>query len=538
MDPRARLVALSALSFSLLPFSLCAQEATAAAKPDAPAANAAANPQRGRTGNGTAPAANAAEGELPIPAETNSVTHHDWTAGGRTVHYTATAGILLINGEGQDSKPIGTMSYVAYTEDGVPAKSRPVTFFYNGGPGSATIWLHMGSMGPIRVLTKSPEATGAPPYEWVQNQYSLIDKSDLVFIDAPLTGYSRLVGKGKAADFQGVDQDVRAFNKFITRYITVNQRWASPKYLFGESYGTPRSAALVASLNNDGIAFNGVTLLSSVLNYFVNSPGYDLDTKRYIPSYAAIAWYHNKVPHNGTMKDFVQKAREFTRGEYAIALDQGDMLPAAEFDAVATKLAGFTGLSVAYCKQVKLRIDPSRFRKELLRDKGLTLGRYDARFEGVDTDDAGETPGYDPSDTGISGAYVGAFHEYMQKELKYNPDTTYDLRAPGGNWDWHHRPSGMRGGGGGQAPAQPNTVTDLSDAMRKNPSLKVFSANGWYDLATPFFGTEHDLAQMMLPPSRTGNVKYGYYPAGHMVYLNVDALKEMHDDLEKWYSEK
>ncbi|WP_232296335.1 S10 family peptidase [Terriglobus sp. TAA 43] len=539
MDPRARLIALSALSFLLLPFSLCAQEASAAPKPDAPAANATATPQRARTGNAAAPAGNAAEGELPIPAETTSVTHHDWTAGGRAVHYTATVGVLLINGEGQDSKPIGTMSYVAYTEDGVPAKSRPVTFFYNGGPGSATIWLHMGSMGPIRVITKSPEASGAPPYEWVQNQYSLIDKSDLVFIDAPLTGYSRLAGKGKATDFQGVDQDVRAFNKFITRYITVNQRWASPKYLFGESYGTPRSAALVASLNNDGIAFNGVTLLSSVLNYFVNSPGYDLDTKRYIPSFAAIAWYHNKVPHTGTMQDFVQKAREFTRGEYATALDQGDMLPAAEFDAVATKLAGFTGLSVAYCKQVKLRIDPSRFRKELLRDKGLTLGRYDARFEGTDTDDAGETPGYDPSDTGISGAYVGAFHEYMQKELKYNPDTTYDLRAPGGNWDWHHRPSGLRGGGGGgQAPAEPNTVTDLSDAMRKNPSLKVFSANGWYDLATPFFGTEHDLAQMMLPKSQLGNVKYGYYPAGHMVYLNVDALKSMHDDLEKWYSEK
>jgi carboxypeptidase C (cathepsin A) len=522
----------------LLPFAIHAQEPTApASKPDA--APAAAAQQRGRTGNTGTPAANPPEGELPIPAETTSVTHHEWTAGSRPVHYTATAGILLINGEGQDSKPIGSMSYVAYTEDGVPAKSRPVTFFYNGGPGSATIWLHMGSMGPVRVVTKSPAASGAPPYEWVQNQYSLLDKTDLIFIDAPLTGYSRLVGKGKATDFQGVDQDVRAFNKFITRYITVNQRWSSPKYLFGESYGTPRSAALVASLNNDGIAFNGVTLLSSVLNYFVNSPGYDLDTKRYIPSYAAIAWFHNKVPHTGTMKDFVQKAREFSRGEYAIALDQGDLLPAAEFDAVAAKLASFTGLPVAYCKQAKLRIDPSRFRKELLRDKGLTLGRYDARFEGADTDDAGETPGYDPSDTGISGVYVGAFHEYMQTQLKYNPETTYDLRAPGGNWDWHHRPSGARGGGGGnQAPNEPNTVTDLSDAMRKNPSLRVFSANGWYDLATPFFGTEHDLAQMLLPPSQTGNVKFGYYPAGHMVYLNVDALHEMHDDLEKWYSEK
>ena len=544
MNLRARLQATSALALFLLPFALRAQEPPAPPSHSdaAPAtAPAPAPQQRGRANTSGAPANNPTEEDLPIPAETTSVTHHDWTAGARPVHYTATAGILLIHGEGQDAKPIGSMFYVAYTEDGVPAKSRPLTFFYNGGPGSATIWLHMGSMGPVRVVTKSPAASGAPPYEWVPNQYSLLDKTDLVFVDAPLTGYSRLVGKGKATDFQGVDQDVRAFNKFITRYITVNQRWASPKYLFGESYGTPRSAALVASLNDDGIAFNGVTLLSSVLNYFVNSPGYDLNTKRYIPSYAAIAWYHNKVPHTGTMQDFVQKAREFSRGEYSVALDQGDLLPPAEFDAVAAKLAGFTGLSVEYCKQSKLRIEPARFRKELLRDKGQTLGRYDARFEGADTDDAGEIPGYDPSDTGISGAFVGAFHEYMQTQLKYNPDTPYDLHAAGGNWDWHHRPSGSRpggGGGGNQAPAAPDTVLDLSDAMRKNPSLRVFSANGWYDLATPFFGTEHDLGQLMLPASQTGNVKFGYYPAGHMVYLNVDALRDMHADLEKWYSEK
>jgi carboxypeptidase C (cathepsin A) len=542
LDLRARLHATSALALFLLPFALRAQEPAAPPpRTDAAPATPAAPQQRARANTADTPAAHPAEDNLPIPAETTSVTRHDWTAGSRPVHYTATAGILLIHDDGQDAKPIGSMSYVAYTEEGVPAKSRPLTFFYNGGPGSATIWLHMGSMGPIRVVTKSPAASGAPPYEWVPNQYSLLDKTDLVFVDAPLTGYSRLVGKGKATDFQGVDQDVRAFNKFITRYITVNQRWASPKYLFGESYGTPRSAALVASLNNDGIAFNGVTLLSSVLNYFVNSPGYDLDTKRYIPSYAAIAWYHNKVPHTGTMQDFVQKAREFARGDYAIALDQGDLLPPAEFDAVATKLAGFTGLSVAYCKESKLRIQPARFRKELLRDQGKTLGRYDARFEGADTDDVGETPGYDPSDTGISGAYVGAFHEYMQTQLKYNPDIVYDLRAPGGNWDWHHSPSGSRpggGGGGNQAPAAPDTVLDLSDAMRKNPNLRVFSANGWYDLATPFFGTEHDLAQLMLPPSQTGSVKFGYYPAGHMVYLNVDALRDMHADLEKWYSEK
>jgi carboxypeptidase C (cathepsin A) len=481
----------------------------------------------------------AATPSLPIPPETKSETKHDWSAGSRTVHYTATAGNLLIRDE--KDLPILSMFYVAYTEDGVPAKSRPVTFLYNGGPGSATIWLHMGSVGPVRVVTDSPKATGSAPVSIVPNQYSLIDKSDLVFIDAPLTGFGRLAGKGAVKDFAGVDQDVLAFNKFITRYITVNNRWSSPKFLFGESYGTPRSAALVASLNNDGIAFSGVTLLSSVLNYFVNSPGYDLDTKRYLPSYAAIAWYYNKVPHTGTMKDFVQKAREFSRTEYAIALDQGDMLPAAQFDSVAAKVAAFTGLSLQYVKESKLRIAPTRFRKELLRGDDAILGRYDARFEGVDTDNAGENPGYDPSDTGISGPYVGAFHDYLLNELKYTSSEPYFLSAPGinGGWDWHHSPSGGGfGGGGGRGGAvEPDTVIDLSDAMRKNPHLRVFSANGWFDLATPFFGTEHDLAQMMLPPNLTGNVQFGYYPAGHMVYLNVDALKEMHADLEKWYSE-
>jgi carboxypeptidase C (cathepsin A) len=475
---------------------------------------------------------------LPIPPETKSETKHDWSAGGRTVHYTATAGNLLIRDEAD--KANGSIFYVAYTEDGAPAKSRPVTFLYNGGPGSATIWMHMGSVGPIRVVTESPKASGPGPYEWVQNQYSLIDKSDLVFIDAPMCGFSRAVGKGTAKDFAGVDLDVKAFEKFITRYITVNQRWESPKFLFGESYGTPRSAALVAALNNDGIAFNGVVLLSSILNYYVRAPGYDLDPKTYLPSYAAIAWYYNKVPHKGTMKEFVESARKFSRTEYAAALDQGDMLPKAEFDAMAAKVAGFTGLSVEYVKEAKLRIAPTRFRKELMRGEEQILGRYDARFEGFDVDSAGESPGYDPSDTGISGVYVGAFHDYIQSELKYMSSEPYELQGPGinQNWVWTHRPSGGGGaGGGGRAQDQPDTVIDLADAMRKNPRLKVFSANGWFDLATPFFGTEHDLAQMMLPDSIKGNVEFGYYPAGHMVYLNVDALKEMHADLEKWYGE-
>jgi carboxypeptidase C (cathepsin A) len=480
----------------------------------------------------------AKEGSVPVPAETKVESKHDWTAGSRAVHYTATAGNLLIKDD--DDKANGSIFYVAYTEDGVAAKSRPITFLYNGGPGSASLWLHMGSVGPVRVVTESPKATGPAPFNWAQNQYSLLDKTDLVFIDAPLTGFSRAVGKGTAKDFAGVDQDVKAFEKFITRYITVNQRWGSPKFLFGESYGTPRSAALVAALNNDGIEFNGVILLSSILNYNIRDPGYDTDAKTYLPSFAAIAWYYNKVPHNGTMEDFVEKAREFSRGPYAAALEQGDQLPAAEFDAMATQVAGFTGLSVQYVKDAKLRVSATHFRKELFRDDDQILGRYDARFEAFDVDGAGENPGFDPSDTGISGVFVGAFHDYLQSELKYMSSEPYYLQGPGinENWDWKHRPSGAGGFGGGRGvELQPDTVIDLADAMRKNPKLKVFSANGWFDLATPFFGTEHDLAQMMLPPAIAGNVRFGHYPAGHMVYLNVDALKEMHADLERWYPE-
>jgi carboxypeptidase C (cathepsin A) len=478
------------------------------------------------------------EPSIPIPPETNSVTKHDWSEGGRTVHYTATAGNLLIRDE-QD-KANGSIFYVAYTEDGVDAKNRPVTFFYNGGPGSATVWLHMGSLAPVRVITQSPEATGPAPFEWVQNPQSLIDKSDLVFIDAPLTGFSRAVGKGTAKDFAGTDQDIHAFEKFIVRYITVNQRWNSPKFLFGESYGTTRSAGLVAALQGDGIEFNGVTLLSSILNYNREAPGLDNDSVGYLPSFAAIAYFHHKVKTTVSMAEWVQQARLFARGPYAEALQQGDKLPPAEFDAIAAKVAAITGLNVEYVKESKLKIPATRFRKELLRGDARTLGRYDARFEGWDQDSAGENPGYDPSDTGISGAYVGAFHDYIQKELKYMSQEPYYLSGLGlnQNWDFKHRPAGVRGGAGGRGGEQtmPDVAVDLSDAIRKNPHLHVFSANGYFDLATPFFSTEYDLSHMDLPANLVGNVQFGYYPAGHMVYLNVEALKELKADMVKFYA--
>ncbi len=502
-----------------------------------------AQQQRRGAPTGAEPGENANQAEtpnapVPVPAEAKAETKHDWTAGSRTVHYTATAGNLVIRDD--NDHPNGSIFYVAYTEDGAPAKNRPVTFLYNGGPGSASLWLHMGSVGPIRVITSSPAATGPAPFRWVPNEYSLIDKTDLVFIDAPNTGFSRAVGRGKPADFAGVDQDIKAFENFIVRYITLNQRWNSPKYLFGESYGTPRSAALVALLNNDGIEFNGVTLLSSILNYYSRSPGFDIEPVTYLPSYAAIGWYFKKVPHNGTMEEHVEKARKFAAGPYAEALHAGDRLPPARFDEIAQQVSALTGLDLKYVKESKLRISPTHFRKELERTDGQILGRYDARFEGPDINEVGENAGFDPSDTGISGPFVGAFHEYLMTELKMTSSEEYRLHARGAAWDFHHQPSGMMGGGGGGGGRggmeQPDTVIDLSDAMRKNPHLKVFSANGWFDLATPFFGTEHDLAQMMLPEPLTHNVSFGYYPAGHMVYLNVDALKMMHADLEKWYA--
>lgn len=474
------------------------------------------------------------EKQQPVPQEKNSVTHHELTLDGRTIHYSATAGTLLIRDE--EDKPYGSIFYVAYTEDGVDAKSRPVTFLYNGGPGAASLWLHMGSVGPVRVVTSSPQATGAGPYQVVPNQYSLLDKTDLVFIDAPLTGYSRAAGKAVAKDFTGVDQDLKAFDRFIARYITVNQRWNSPKFLFGESYGTTRSAGLSTQLESSGISLNGIILVSSILNYNALAPGLDAVYVGNLPSYAAIAYYYNKLQNKPSdLKAFLNEVRSFARGDYAEALAEGDQIAPEHFNAIAAKIAGYTGLSAAYIKEAKLRVNPTRFRKELLRDQGAILGRYDARFEGTDVDDAGEYPGYDPSDTGISGAFTAAFHDYLQRELKYESQDTYHVSAETiGQWDWkHHGAGGGRFGGQQQ---MPYVAGDLADAMRKNPKLKVFSANGLFDLATPFFLTEYDLGHMSLTPDLAKNVEFGYYPSGHMIYLNVDALKDLRRDLESFYA--
>ena len=476
------------------------------------------------------------EKQNPIPPEHSSVTHHELAMNGRTIHYTATAGTLLINGE--ENKPYGSFFYVAYTDESVTdMRTRPITFLYNGGPGSASLWLHMGSVGPVRVITESPEATGAGPYKLVPNQFSLLDKSDLVFVDAVGTGFSRPVGNANDKNFAGTDQDVVAFNKFITRYITVNQRWNSPKFLFGESYGTTRSAALVDSLDQSGIACNGVILMSSVLNYFERAPGIDNEYIGYLPSYAAIAWNHNKLASKPSdLKAFLDEVRAFARGPYAEALAQGQNLPESQVDAIAAKMTAYTGLSTQYIKEANLRVSASRFRKELLRNDREILGRYDARFEGTDVDAAGETPGYDPSSTGITAAFVSAFHDYLGRDLKYSSQENYYPSGPNliRSWDWNHHAPGETQQ---QVLHEPYVAGALADAMRKNPHLKVLSVNGLFDLATPFFKTEYDLNHMNLDAKLRQNISFTYYPSGHMIYLNVDALKQLKSDLAGFYSQ-
>ncbi len=467
--------------------------------------------------------------------EVKKVTHHEAMIGGKMLAYTATAGTLTVRDDA--GKPILSTFYVAYTLGDGHDASRPVTFFYNGGPGSSTMWLHMGSLAPRRVATDSPEATKGPPFHMVDNEYSLLDKSDLVFMDAPGAGFSRPLGDTKLSAFWGTDADIDAFARGIERYLTLYDRWDSPKVIFGESYGTTRSAGLSYRLQQDGVQLNGVVLLSSILNYGRRSPGFDQEAINYLPSYAAIAaYFHRSKNAPGDMKAYLDEVRAFARGPYAEALAEGDTLPEDRREAIAQKLSGYIGLPVDVLLRADLRVEPGQFREELLRDQRLMLGRYDARFTGEDTNALGTNPDYDPSDTGITGAFVSSFHHYLADDLGYQTDMSYrpTYYQAGLQWDFkHHPPRSSYPGATNDA----DVALDLSAAMRENPHLEVYSLNGMYDLATPFFGTEYDLAHMALPPKLVGNVHFAYYPSGHMVYLNVDALKSMKADLSRFYDE-
>ena len=469
------------------------------------------------------------------PADEQAVTtSHSVTVGGKAIRYKATAGTITTRD--QEGRPRASMFYVAYTADGsAPGTKRPITFFYNGGPGSPTFWLHMGSFAPVRIQTANPEYIRPAPYAFGPNPETLLDKTDLVFLDAIGAGYSRPLGDARPADFYGTDQDVTVFSDAIARYTTKFGRWNSPKFIFGESYGTLRSGALALKLQERGLALNGVVLLSSIMNYGYRQPGLDNVYLVYLPSYAATAWYHDRIPNKpADVGQWVAQARAFTYGPFMSALAKGQNITPQELDQVAREMSRFTGLSVDFIKRNKLRVDLPRFQKELLRDRRMTVGRLDSRYTGIDADAAGERPEFDASSEAISGAFIATNINYLRETLGYKTDLPYRNSARDGagfTWDWKHR-SPLGG-----VQNTPNTAVDLSVAMRTNPYLKVLSMNGWYDMATPFFGAEFDLGHMMLEPAQQRNLAFTYYAGGHMIYLNPDALRQMKADLSRWYDE-
>ncbi|BAO92853.1 putative carboxypeptidase-like protein (plasmid) [Caballeronia cordobensis] len=467
---------------------------------------------------------------IPIPPETASLTRHTIRVDGKTIDYNATAGNLLLRDKA--GRATASVFYVAYTASTKDGADRPVTFVFNGGPGTGSMFLLMGSIGPKRVRTASPTVTPPAPYVLADNPDTLLDRSDLVFIDAVGTGLSRAVGRATNKDFWGVDKDLDAFDHFIERYLTVTGRWNSPKYLFGESYGTARAAMLAYRLNQDNIALNGVILMSSVLDSAAFSSGSDFENVSYLPTFAAVAWYHDRIaPKPPDLAGFLLEVRAFARGPYAQALALGDALPDSERDAMATRIAAYTGLDAQYVKETHLRVWPTRFRKQLLRGESRSVGRFDARFEGIDYDDAGERPEYDPSASGISGAFDAALHQHLAQDLKYKVEDRYLVFNNDAlkQWDWKHRENW------GEELQLPYAAGDLAATMRQNPAMRVLSLNGYFDLATPFYATEFALSHLGLDKALRRNVHITYYPTGHMIYLDDSALHAMKSDLARFY---
>lgn len=485
------------------------------------------------TANAAAPKPDAIRAATPAPSERAVRTHNSVTIGGKTIHYTATAGTILLRNK--DNQPIGSMFYVAYTEDGVRnLADRPITFLYNGGPGASSNWLTMSGLGPYRVRLVNGAATPPPPYSVVKSHQSILNDTDLVFVDAMGTGFSHLVGKGKGKMFWGVDQDVRAFGQFIQRYLTQNDRWNSPLFLYGESYGTTRSAALALYLQDQGVAVNGVILQSSILNYFDWAPG---SVDKYVftlPTFAALAWYHHKLPDGpASLPDFVQQVRTFADGPYAHALLQGNALPQDQLDAMAQQMHQLIGLPVSYLERADLKVTSAEFRKALMLPEREELGRYDGRYVGADGNPIGATAQSDPSNQ-ISPALNQGYLWYVFHVLKWKTDRAYvGLNDQAyRDWDWHHRMPDSR-----RKQPLPDVAVDLAAAMRKNPYLQVLSENGYFDLATPFHATEYDLSHVTLSPQLQRHIHYAYFDSGHPIYINPHALAAMHGVLDRFYSD-
>lgn len=470
----------------------------------------------------------------PVAEQLSRSGPHSIVIGGKTIHYHALAGTLTLRDDA--GKPTASMFYVAYVADAPKgAPLRPLTFFNNGGPGSASLWLNIGGFGPMRAPTATPNATPPAPYRLEPNAASMLDKSDLVFLDAIGTGYSRTLGDTPSQQFWSVDGDVDSFARGITRYLTVTDRWNSARFLFGESYGTARSVSLAYKLQNQGIDINGVVLLSSILDWSSQTPGADIGYIGNLPSFAAAAWYHGRVAGKPPLAAYLADVRDFAEGPYATALMKGDRLPDADETAIATKLSSYIGLPVDYLKAHRLRVGMEDFRTELLRDRGEVIGRFDARF----VTKAGSSTGTfdpatnDPATAGVTSAHLSTYRQLLGEDIGYRSDLAYRALynvVIEGAWDFHHVAPGA------EEPAlMPDMTQDLAAAMRRNPNLKVFALNGLFDLATPFFATEHDLSHMFLGKELSANVRVGYYQSGHMTYVDPEALRQMKRDLDAFY---
>lgn len=489
--------------------------------------------------------------------QADSTTQGSVDVGGQHIAYTAIAGTITVGSSDEqdaqlgpdgkpqpgsqlaleapkdpkDATPVARMFYVAYFKKDAKAEDRPITFVYNGGPGSSTVWLHMGSLGPKHVVTKGDEHLPAAPYTMVDNPNCLLDASDLVFVDAPGTGFSQMMGKDASKAFWGVDGDANAYARFIQRFISKYGRWNSPKFIFGESYGTTRSAVLADLLENKfTIDINGVILLSQIFNFTTDidqpghNPGVDLPYVLALPTYAATARYHKKLsPQPPALEPFLKEVEDFTMGPYAHALALGTDVTAEEKQAVAQKLHEYTGLPVDYLLKANLRVSGPEFAKSLQDSADLTLGRLDTRFSGPTLDPLSENAQYDPQSSAISSAYVALFNQYVRHDLKYGEGMTYiPLQyAAEPQWVWSHNGN----------PIGENVSEDLAEAMKTNPRLKVLVNGGYYDLATPFFAAQYEEKHLPIPQSLAKNIYYAWYEAGHMVYVRDECVKQLHDNV-------
>jgi carboxypeptidase C (cathepsin A) len=460
-----------------------------------------------------------------FPAEP-VVTHHEVKLGGKTYAYTVTTGMIPLKNEAGEKE--ADVFFMAYTLDnaGDMAK-RPLMFSFNGGPGSSSVWLHLGALGPKRVRMLEDGSLPPPPYRLVDNEFTWLDQTDLVFIDPVGTGYSRAAKPDLGKKYWSLQGDIDSVGEFIRLYLGRYRRWTSPLFLVGESYGTTRAAGLAGSLIEKGIAFNGIVLVSSILNFQTTDAGRgnDLPYQLFLPTYTATAWYHKKLPADlqQDLRKTLDEVQKWAVTDYAVALAKGDGLTAKERQEVIDRLSRYTGLSKRYVEQMNLRIEIFRFCKELLRDQNRTVGRLDSRITGFDRLQASERPDFDPSMTAIRPPYTALLNDYVRGSLGFNTDLEYYILGGGikSPWEW----------GTGRGEGYPDTSEPLRAAFAKNPYMKLFVASGYYDLATPYFATEYTLNHMGLEKSLRGNVSTAYYEAGHMMYIHDRSLEKLKRDV-------